>query len=380
VRWWAMAGVTMALVLQVGCEVPPRFVNTTAEVDSFVMQKRYASACVGLDARDEKIREYTATKLVELTHVKVANECLCAALYSAEEHQVDHAVALGVAHSERDDLAECLAPALDDEAISGEDRARVVHSLGAMEASGAYAAIQGLLADPDEAVRARAAEALRHSREAQDALVTLLTDDGSASVRAAAALALEGRKADSVRVALTRAATDDPDGVVRAAALTTAVQIEKGPTIDKMVCTAMMSDPDEAVRLAAVQAWHGTKRRTALKCFDERMTTEEPSGVVRQAILDALKASPSKDAPELLCRNMNAWARLYIKDKVAPDIEGHNIARAQNDRDFERSYECVQAALRKGGLSCYARNYLGKWMNDLGGKAPTPWCPGMVKN
>ena len=379
-RAWAMAGMAAGLVAMTACEVPPRFVKNAAEVDSFILQKRYRSACVGLDSEDVKLREYTATKLVEAAHVKVANECLCASLYDADAHEVDVAIARGLEHSERDDLAACLAPALTDDQIAGDERAKVVYALGAMEASGAYEAIRSLLDDSEPAVRARAAEALAPSREAQDKLVEVLTSDASADVRAAAARALDGRKADSVRVALTKAATDDVDGVVRGAALTSAVHIEKGPTIDKMVCTAMMTDEDEAVRLAAVKVWHGSKRRSALKCLDERMTTEESSGAVRQAILDAVKASPSKEAADMLCRHINAWSRLYIKDKVAPDIEGHNIARAQNDRDFERSYECVQKALRKGGLSCYARNYLGKWMNDLGGKAPTPWCPGMVKN
>jgi len=379
-RWWATAAVVVALGVQVGCEMPPRFVRTTGEIDGYVMKKKYRSACVGLQAEEAKIRTYTAAKLADASHVKIANECLCDALYDAEAHEVDHDVAKGLEHTMRDDLAECLAPALADDAISGADRARVVHSLGNMEAAGAYEAIGSLLDDEDPEVRARAAEALSPSREAQDRLVQLLQNDEAPQVRAAAARALEGRKADSVRVALTEAATDDPDGTVRAAALTTAVQIERSPTIDQMVCTAMLKDEEATVRLAAVKAWHGTKSASALRCLDKRMTTEETSGTVRQAILDAVKASPSDEAADMLCRNMNRWARLYIKEKVAPDIEGHNIARAQNDRDFERSYECVQGALRKGGLSCYARNYLGKWMNDLGGKASTPWCPGMVKN
>lgn len=364
----------------VGCEVPPRFVQSAAEVDSFLMQKRYRSACVGLSATEGSLREYTATKLVDLKHVAVANDCLCEALYDPESHEVDLDVAAGLAHAERDDLAECLAPALTDAEVDDSLRARVVLALGAMEASGAYAAIQGLLQHDSPSVRAGAAEALTRSREAQDALVEALATDEAPEVRAAAALALEGRKSDTVRVALTKAATDDSSGLARGAALKSAAATEKSPTIDQMVCRALMEDEDEAVRLAALEVWHGSKRLTAIRCLEDRMGKDEESGAVRQALLDALAASPNKEAPEVLCRQINPWSRRYIKDKVAPDIEGHDIARAQNDRDYERSYECVQAALRKGGLSCYARNYLGKWMNDLGGKAPTPWCPGMVKN
>jgi hypothetical protein len=363
-----------------GCEMPPRFVQSSSEVDTFVLQKKYRSACVGLDATEDSLREYTAEKLVELSHVKVVNECLCEALYDGERHEVDFAVAAGVAHSERDDLAACLAPALEDAAIDDEERARVVVALGALEASGAYAAIRGLLSHDSPSVRAGAAAGLARSREAQDALLEAATSDEAPVVRAAAALALEGRKADSVRVGLSKLAREDADASVRAAALTTAAGLETSPTMDRMICDAMMSDDDEQVRLAAVKIWHGSKRLPALRCFDDRMSTEESSGAVRQAVLDAVAASPNKEAAAMLCRHINPWARMYIKDKVAPDIEGHDIAGAQNDRDFEKSYDCVKSALGRGGLSCYARNYLGKWMNDLGGKAPTPWCPGMARN
>ncbi len=369
----------LGLVVLTACEIPPRFVQTSAEVDALVLQKRYRSACVGLEAADETVREHTAHALEDLPHISLVNDCLCTALYDAEAHEADAAVARGLASSGRDDLAECLAPALDDPAITGADRAAVVASLGGLEAAGAYSAIEGLLKDPDPAVRANAAAALRPSKGAVEALIDALATDSDPTVRAAAARALEGKRSDNVVSALVRAVREDTDGSVRGDALTSAVA-SKAPSANDLVCRAMMEDTDERVRLAAVKVFHGTKSRAALKCLDKRMATEEESGAVRQALLDAVKASPSDDAAEMLCRHIHPWARLYIKDKVAPDIEGHNIARAQNDRDWERSYECVQAALNKGGLSCYARNYLGKWMNELGGKASTPWCPGMVKN
>jgi hypothetical protein len=198
-------------------------------------------------------------------------------------------------------------------------------------------------------------------------------------VRAAAARALDGKRSDRVVTALVRAVREDTDGGVRGDALTAAVS-SRAPSSNDLVCGAMLDDPDERVRVAAVKVFHGSKSRVALKCLDKRMGTEETSGAVRQALLDAVKASPSDEAADMLCRHIHPWSRLYIKDKVAPDIEGHNIVRAQNDRDWERSYDCVERALRQGGLSCYARNYLGKWMRELGGKASTPWCPGMVKN
>ncbi len=374
-----LALLPMGLAVLTACEVPPRFVQTTAEVDAFLLQKRYRSACVGLAANDETVREHTAKVLEGLPHVHVVNDCLCTALYDAETHQVDWAVARGLAGSQRDDLAGCLSPALDDAAIQGEDRALVVAGLGGMEAASAYEAIEGLLGDADPAVRANAAEALRPAKGSVKALLGVLANDSEPTVRAAAARALDGKRSDQVVTALVRAVREDADGGVRGDALTAAVS-SRAPSSNDLVCDALMHDPDERVRVAAAKVFHGSKSRVVLKCLDKRMTTEEESGAVRQAVLDAVKASPSDEAPDMLCRNIHRWSRLYIKDQVAPDIDGHNIVRAQNDRDWERSYDCVQAALRQGGLSCYARNYLGKWMNELGGKASTPWCPGMVKN
>jgi hypothetical protein len=363
----------------IGCEIPPRFVQTSAEVDGFILQKRYTSACVGLTATDPDVRVHTAKALEGLAHVKAVNTCLCTALYDADTHVADPVVARGLAASGREDLAACLAPALDDAQIRGEDRAAVVQGLGGMEAASAYAAIEGLLSDDDPLVRARAAEALRPSKAATDVLITALATDSDARVRIAAAGALDGRRADPVVTALLKATREDTDGGVRGAALAAAVN-NRAPSSDELVCGAMLDDPDPRVREAAVKIFHGTKRKIALKCLDKRMAKEEENGQVRQAILDAVKASPSDDAANMLCTHINSWSRMYIKDKLAPDIEGHNIARAQNDRDWERSHECVEKALKQGGLSCYARNYLGKWVNDLGGKASTPWCPGMVKN
>ena len=66
-------------------------------------------------------------------------------------------------------------------------------------------------------------------------------------------------------------------------------------------------------------------------------------------------------------------------DQIADDVPGFNIIETQNNRDWERSYECVEKALEQGGYSCYARNHLGHWFNELGGSASTPWCEGMVK-
>jgi len=362
------------------CEVAPRFIEESSEVDAFLARNAYRSACVGLSAQKGSVREYTAGRLAESRHIKAANDCLCAAVYNAEEGTFDKDVIKGLAGSRRDDLSACLAGGLEDARITGTDRAVLVRGLGAIDAPAAYAQIAALvLSDDDPETRAMAAGAVRPSEAAIPTLLTALQEDDAAVVRAAAAEALTGRKQGDVVAAVTNAAADDLDGAVRGAALK-AVAARKESTTDAMICAAMMDDADERVRVAAIEAWHGTKRKRALDCLDRRMKAPEDSGAVRVAVLEALKASPSKFAAQMLCDNVGPWVRLHIRDKIAYDIPGADIMRAQNDRDYERSLECVTRALRAGGYSCYGRNYLGHWARDVGGQAPTPHCPGMRRN
>lgn len=368
------------LFMTSACEIPPRFVEESGEIDGFLARKAYRSACVGLTASDEALREYTAEKLAEYPHIKVATDCVCEALYDADAGTFDAAVATGLAGSHRDDLSGCLAPALDDTRITGDDRAELVRVLGGMDAKGGYAALQALVrSDPLPEVRAMAAGAVRPSKAAIPTLIEALKLDDEPQVRAAAAAALTDRKDDAVIEAITHAAAEDPDGGVRGEALKAAVSLKISQT-DDMVCRAMLEDPDERVRLAAVQSWKGTKRKRALDCLDRRMKAEEESGAVRVALLETLGASPSDRAALMLCDNIGIWVRRYVHGKVAYEIEGADIVRAQNDRDWERSYACVATAIRQGGYSCYGRNYLGHWMRDLGGKASTPLCSGMRRN
>jgi hypothetical protein len=125
---------------------------------------------------------------------------------------------------------------------------------------------------------------------------------------------------------------------------------------------------------------HASKRKRSIQCLKKRLLEEEPSGAVREATLAALGASPSDHAAEVLCDAIGPFLRLHVRDQIADRIPGANIIEVQNNRDFERSYECVGKALRQGGYSCYARNHLGHWYKRLGGKASTPWCPGMPRN
>ena len=75
--------------------------------------------------------------------------------------------------------------------------------------------------------------------------------------------------------------------------------------------------------------------------------------------------------------NIGTWVRLYVKDKVAYEIEGGDIVRAQNDRDWQGSYDCFQKALRsRGAWSCHGQQYVAHWFRTMGGKTFVPRCAG----
>jgi hypothetical protein len=176
--------------------------------------------------------------------------------------------------------------------------------------------------------------------------------------------------------ALVKAATEDADGAVRAAALV-AVKSGGSHAAHKMVCTAMLEDPSPAVRAAAVRSFRGTKRNSAIECLRARAFEEEESSDVRQAILDVLKSSPNDNAAKLLCDAIPFWMRTYVKDDIPDKIPGTMIVKAQNDRDWEQSYECFKRAYRQSsGYSCFARMHVGLWFREVGGKPYVPSCPG----
>ncbi|MBW1877220.1 MAG: HEAT repeat domain-containing protein [Deltaproteobacteria bacterium] len=366
----------LLLVLVGGCEIPPRYIESSKSVDHYLVRRQFRSACVGLQMDDPDLRQYAARKLAEFPEEEEANTCLCEALYRPGAFDV--AVASGLAATRRDDLAGCLAPALLDSEI--EDRVALVRSLAGIAASTGYAALADTAkGDADPAVRAAATTRIRPADAHVPVVIGLLGEDRDPAVRAAAAEALKGRDSPEVVAALVRAVQEDVDGGVRAAALGGMAKLGHPETLEA-ACQALMTDPDARMREAAAKAFHGTRRPEAIACLRERLLTHEESGAVRVATVAALGASPRDEAADVLCEAIGPVLRLYVTAEIpAQDIPGADIAKAQNDRDWERSKPCVQRALQQGGYSCYARNYLGFWYRELGGKASMPWCPGMRK-
>ncbi len=373
------AGFLVFVLTWFACEIPPRYVENSGEVDAFLVRGAYRSACVGLQAQDADVRQYTAQKLVTYEHVRVVNDCLCEALYDGEAGTWNEAVAKGLAGSERDELAECLLPAVEDSRLE-DDRLALVRALGAMEAGSAYDTLAEVAkSGASVEIRTAAARALRPSKQALPVLMKLLDGDEDSTIRAAAAEGLAGRRDKAARKALHKAIESDAEASVRAAAVR-ALERGRSAEDDDVLCEVLLDEQDDAVQAAIIAGWEGTKRKKNLDCIERRIRKGDLEGGARVAVLDTLASSPSKAAADLLCDQIGPWVRSYLRDKIFHDIPGSDIVKAQNDRDYERSYECVAKALRVSGQSCYGKNYLGHWMRELGGRAPTPWCPGMVRN
>ena len=380
VQWNALNVGSLLLLLLSACDLAPRYVERTSEIDVFIARQAWSSACVGLRMEDEALKRYTAERLVEYAHLPSVQGCLCDALYDGEEKEPDMAVATGIAGSEHDALATCLLPAFSESELEPDERVELIRRVGALEAKAGYEALKSI-AQGDGLVEARAAAAaaMRPCGACVGTLLELAKEAGEPGLRQAAVEGLNGRKEDKVFRALRTIAGGDADGGVRAAALE-ALGGDKNTGTDTLLCDALMGDDDERARAAAAASMHGTKRKRLLQCLKKRLNEEEPAASVRETALAALGASPSDYAADTLCESIGPFLRLHVKDKIADRIPGTNIIEVQNNRDFERSYECVGKALRQGGYSCYARNHLGHWYKRLGGKASTPWCPGMPRN
>lgn len=376
-KFWSI-WMAAALVLA-GCD--PRQVDSSEQVDAFLSQGRLSAICVALNNHnDDKLREYATRKLVPNLADPVASDCICKGVYRPQYNEIDESVGRGIEGSGSDALAACVAPALDNPSFDEEKRITTISVLAGMNAPRAYKILGGLLEKDESAkIREMAAKGLIRARDDYQALLLeKLGNDSAPEVRAAIAEGMERVKDEVVVTALLKALHEDKDGGVRAAALKSVVKLRLDET-DKMVCDAMMNDLDERVRDQAVRSFRGSKRSVAIQCLKNRLYAKEESTKVRASTLTALGRSPSDEAALVLCHAIGPFLRMYVVDGIAERLPAVNIIETQNNRDFERSYECVEKAIRQGGYSCYARNHLGQWMNELGGKAATPWCPGMVK-
>ncbi|MFT7519151.1 MAG: hypothetical protein ACI9MC_001291 [Kiritimatiellia bacterium] len=357
----------------------PNYLETTAEVDMYISQARHSAVCVAYkSSEDDALREYTAERLATYPEVQAATDCTCEAIMAYPHGAYDVALVQGLKGSAREDLTDCVLPALDGTPVI-EERVRLVSQIAAIRSVNGYAKVAQLAVADSEApeVRVSALLGLMPVRDKNTELVLgRLKTDVDPTVRATAAEMFENVTDQPIVDALVTAATDDVDGLVRAAALKAVVKLKLEQT-DAMVCSMMMDDPDPRVRDRAVRSFKGSKRDVALKCLQKRLLTEEKDDRVRGSTLKAIYASPSDKAPKILCDAIGPFVRMYVKELPVHKMSGADIVKHQNNRDFENSYECVATARRQGGYTCWGKWYLADWFEQLGGKAFRPTCKGM---
>lgn len=375
----ALGSAALALLLS-ACEIAPSHV-TSADVDDALARGHYKTMCVGLDMKDDDVRRYTTERFDALADfdppapegVEAGRACICANILD-DQGRIDLAIAEGMESSDRDDIVQCLADAIKDPAVG--HRTEAIVALSRTAAKAGRDAMAGLAqADPDVEIRVRAIESIAGNAEYQDTLVKLATTDAEDRVRAAATTGLARLKTPEVAAALSTLAAQDKAGEVRGAALA-AMKAQNAEGIDGMLCKAMMEDESPEVRRRAVMAFQGTKRDEAIACLRERTMTKEDDAGVREALMAVLKSSSNQKAADVLCEAIPFWMKSYVIDDLPDKIPGTDIAKAQNDRDWNNSYKCMERAYRSsGGYSCYARMYTAWWYEQVGGSAHIPKCP-----
>jgi hypothetical protein len=369
-----LALVWVGAALLAGCDIPPNYVDK-ADLDNAFGQSRLKTLCRGMEMTDDDTRE-SATKLLRKVEGNDAfvKECLCGHI-KLETGKWDKSVGKGMDGEKRDELVACFLDVLNDPALP--NRAEAIPQVAKMPAPSAKKALAdlavGTSAKPED--RVMAIKALKGFKEYEAQMLGLMADP-EGSIRAAAATALSGSKDPAVVAAMVKAYSDDRDGAVRANALAS-LKAADVPEADAMLCKAMMDDPAPEVRANAIASFKGTKKDAVIECLRKKAMKEETDATVRTALLNTLKSSPHEGSAKILCDAIPFWMRTYVKEDIPDKIPGTDIITAQNDRDFEKSYACLQKAYASsGGYSCYAKMYVGWWFRQVGGSGYVPKCPG----
>lgn len=358
------------------CEMVPPHVEPR-DIDDAMARELFKTVCKGLEMKDDDTRRYAAERMTEIPE-EDSTECVCTYAWSAEKHTWDASILEGLQSTERDDLVQCFLPALDDPAI--EDKTGLIAALARTRGPSVLPRLKSISANgaEDVEVRITALEGLGGTSDAEavQIMTKLLSGESDEAIRAAAATALVGQVDQQVVDALVLATTDDESGVVRAAALKTVRGLNL-PESDQMICRAMLEDPSPEVRRQAILNYKGTKRDAAVACLRKKAFQVEEDPTVRSALITVLKSSPNEGAADILCDAIPHYMKSYITDARPEKIPGTDICQAQNDRDWERSYECFSKAQRsKGAWSCHGKQYVAGWFEAVGGKPYVPRCKG----
>jgi hypothetical protein len=365
----------MLLSILFACEMTPNHVEAS-DIDDALSRKHYKTMCVGLSMKDDSVRQYATERMRALTEeegIAIADACICEHI-AHPSFGWDAAIATGLTGEQRDAPTACFAELVADPAQ--QKRMEAITALTRIPSPAARKVLAEIAtASGPTDQRIRAMESIGAMEDFRDGILTVLAEDSDEQVRASAATTLGGAGKNSPVIRALKDATTDDAGVVRGAALVSLKRLT-GSSADDVLCTAMMEDESAAVRRASVGAFQGTKRPSAIACLRTRAMTFEEDASVRETMLKVLKSSPHDDSAQILCDAIPFWLKSYVVEDLPDKIPGTDIIQVQNDRDWERSYDCVQKAYRaRGRYSCYAKMYVGHWFNELGGTGSIPGCP-----
>ena len=362
-----------ALSLLVACDIPPKHIDQQG-VEQAIAKGRFKSACKGLEMKDEETRTYTAQMLAKMVKDPIAKECVCANI-ADEENGYDMAIIQGLDDTKRDDLVSCFADLVKKPDL--KNRTDAIKKLARFKTESAKTTLAGLASEAGVDPEARVAAMNTMSGvDHKDLFLKILSSDPDAPARAGAASRLNGVKGEDVVAALLKAAKEDTDGAVRASAMVS-LKMAGVEEVTALLCEAMMTDPSADARRIAISAFRGTRSEKGAECLRARAMAEETEASVREEMLTVLKSSPHPVAAATLCEAIPFWIKTYAVTDLPEKLPGTQIIEAQNARDHEKSYECVNRAYgNQAGYSCFGKMYVGWWLNELGGKGRVPECPG----
>ena len=149
---------------------------------------------------------------------------------------------------------------------------------------------------------------------------------------------------------------------------------------DSHLCDAMRNDESPKVRVAAIEAYKGIKRRDPVRCLNKKANTIEKDPAVREALLVTLRSAmgeAEEPANKILCNSIPFWLKNYVKDDEIQNLKGVDIVWSQNDVDSKNSLKCIERAYRgSSGYSCYAKMHIGLWYKMVSSEEmKIPLCP-----
>ena len=321
--------------------------------------------CVGLKMKDDDTREYAASKLKDYND----DGALCLCDHLTRDGTWDPAVFNGLARAKDDARVGCVATALDD--VKLKDRAGMATAMMKIDAPSVHARlVLAANSDSDPAVQAAALPALRGTTDPKELemLITGLKRGGLWGANAAYDLTGLAPATDALRDIIKTG-----DAQTKTAALL-AYRAAKTDDWGAVACAAL-NDPDAAVRIGALAAVKATRNIEILGCMRDHLMAPEPDAAVRLALLQTLSSDAAPEAAKALCDAIPYWVKTYITDTAPQPKSVEDIVFYQNDRDFEQSLACTEAAFKAGGYTVCGKAYLGARVNEFGGNARYKDCP-----